>query len=219
ALKAEMQEMQATALGPGMGRAEETVALVRELIKEPVPLLIDADGLWALSGELNLLYGRSAPTVLTPHEGELARLLGTSAAEVSARRLAHVREAAARSNAVVLLKGSRSIVAEPGGKAYVIPTGNPGLATPGTGDVLTGVITGQLAKGLPAADAACLGGYLHGLSADIAAEEIGTDGMVAGDLLDTLPLAVEAVRSAGLEEGAGGDTWDEEDESEDVHDH
>ena len=219
ALKAEMREMQATALGPGMGRADETVALVRELIKEPVPLLIDADGLWALSGELNLLHGRSAPTVLTPHEGELARLLGTSAQEVAARRLAHAREAAARSNAVVLLKGSHSIVAEPGGKAYVIPTGNPGLATPGTGDVLTGVITGQLAKGLPPADAACLGGYLHGLAADIAASEVGTDGMVAGDLLDTLPLAVEAVRSAGLEEEDDDQTWEHEDESGDMHGH
>lgn len=219
ALKAEMQEMQATALGPGLGRADETVALVRELIEEPVPLLIDADGLWALSGELNLLHGRTAPTVLTPHEGELARLLGTSPKEVGARRLAHVREAAARSNAVVLLKGSHSIVAEPGGKAYVIPTGNPGLATPGTGDVLTGVITGQLAKGLPPADAACLGGYLHGLAADLAAQEVGTDGMVAGDLLETLPLAVEALLTAGLEEEDDEDVASDEDESEDMHEH
>jgi hydroxyethylthiazole kinase-like uncharacterized protein yjeF len=212
--------MQATALGPGMGRADETVALVRDLIKEPVPLLLDADGLWALSGELNLLHRRQAATVLTPHEGELARLLGTSAQEVAARRLAHAREAAARSNAVVLLKGWHSIVAEPGGKAFVIPTGNPGLATPGTGDVLTGVITGQLAKGLPALDAACLGGYLHGLAADIAARETGSDGMVAGDLLDTLPIAVEAVRSVGLDEEEDvAYAWEDEDESEDVHEH
>jgi hydroxyethylthiazole kinase-like uncharacterized protein yjeF len=217
ALRAEMQEMQATALGPGMGRADETVALVRELVKESVPLLIDADGLWALSGELNLLHGRSAPTVLTPHEGELGRLLGVSAGEVAARRLEHAREAAARASAVVLLKGAHSIVAEPGGRAYVIPTGNPGLATPGTGDVLTGVITGQLAKGLPPVDAACVGGYLHGLAADVAAEELGSDGMVASDLFETLPLAVQALLTAGPEEGGGVGVVGDEDESEDAH--
>jgi NAD(P)H-hydrate epimerase len=133
--------------------------------------------------------------VLTPHEGELARLLGTSAREVSARRLAHAREAATRSGATVLLKGARSIVAEPSGRAYIVSTGNPGLATPGTGDVLTGVVVGQLAKGLSATDAACLGGFVHGLAADLAAKAgIGTEGMVATDLLEALPAAVERVK-------------------------
>jgi NAD(P)H-hydrate repair Nnr-like enzyme with NAD(P)H-hydrate dehydratase domain len=95
----------------------------------------------------------------------------------------------------VLLKGEAGIVAEPGGKAYIIPTGNPGLATPGTGDVLSGVIGTQLAKGLPAVDAACLGGYLHGLAADLAADlAVGTDCMVAGDLFEFLPLAVERMK-------------------------
>ena len=99
-----------------------------------------------------------------------ARLLGVPAAEVAARRLEHVRSAATRSNATVLLKGEATIVADPSGRAYVVPTGNPGLATPGTGDVLSGVIAAQLAKGLGATDAACLGAYLHGLAADLAAE-------------------------------------------------
>jgi NAD(P)H-hydrate epimerase len=192
AIKEEMAAMKATVLGPGMGRDDETVALVRELVAEDVPLLIDADGLWALGGEPELLAARTAPTVLTPHEGELARLLGVSAQEVGARRLALARDAAARSGATVLLKGARTIVADPGGQAFIVPTGNPGLATPGTGDVLSGVIAGQLAKGLPATDAACLGAFVHGLAADLAVElAVSTEGLIASDLLDFLPLALE----------------------------
>ena len=109
--------------------------------------------------------------MLTPHEGELGRLLGRPAAEVAAQRLECAVSAAQRTNATVVLKGEATIVADPSGAAYVVPTGNPGLATPGTGDVLSGVIVAQLAKGLPATEAACLGGYLHGLAADLAAEE------------------------------------------------
>jgi NAD(P)H-hydrate epimerase len=190
----EMGAMKATALGPGMGRDDETAGLVRELVAESVPLVIDADGLWALGDDLALLAARSAATVLTPHEGELARLLGVTAQEVGARRLALAREAAARSRATVLLKGARTIVADPGGHAYVVATGNPGLATPGSGDVLTGAIVAQLAKGLPATDAACLGAYVHGLAADLAVElATSSQGMIAGDLLDFLPLAVESL--------------------------
>jgi hydroxyethylthiazole kinase-like uncharacterized protein yjeF len=200
AVRQEAAGLRAMALGPGLGRTEETLAAVRELVREPVPLLLDADGLYALGDELALLAERSAPTVLTPHEGELGRLLGRPAAEVAARRLAAAREAAARSGATILLKGEASIVADPAGDAYVIPTGNPGLATPGTGDVLSGVIVAQLAKGLAATDAACLGGYLHGLAADLAAEKVGTDGMIAGDLFEALPPALELVK-AGIEAG------------------
>jgi NAD(P)H-hydrate epimerase len=218
ALKAEIDGMaHAVALGPGMGRDPETIALVRELVAEAdVPLLIDADGLYALGDELALLRDRRAPTVLTPHEGELARLLGVSAQEVSARRLAQAREAAARSGATVLLKGWHSIVADPSGRAYVIPTGNPGLASPGTGDVLSGVIVGQLAKGLSATEAACVGGYLHGMAADLAARAgAGTEGMVASDLLQALPTAVEALKEGEDDETASED----EHEHEHMHDH
>ncbi len=156
--------------------------------------------------DLALLKGRGAPAVLTPHEGELGRLLGRPAGEVAAHRLASAREAAAAAGATVLLKGEASIVADPSGAAYVIPTGNPGLATPGTGDVLSGAIVAQLAKGLTATDAACLGGYLHGLAADLAAElKVGTEGMIAGDLLEFLPPAVERVKA---------DTGEDEDEHE-----
>ena len=205
--------LKATALGPGMGRDDDTVALVRELVdsgRPTTPLVIDADGLYALGGDLELLAGRTAPTVLTPHEGELGRLLGTTAAEVAAHRLASAREAARRSGATVLLKGAHTIVADPGGTAFVVPTGNPGLATPGTGDVLTGIIAGQLAKGLPATEAACLGGYVHGLAADMAVDTaVSAEGMIASDLFDFLPLAVERL--------AGGD--DDEHEHDHEHDH
>jgi hydroxyethylthiazole kinase-like uncharacterized protein yjeF len=190
----------ALVLGPGLGRADETVLVARELLALDKPLLIDADGLYALGDRPELLAERTAPTVLTPHEGELGRLLSAPAAEVAANRLEHVRSAATRSNATVLLKGEATIVADPSGAAYVVPTGNPGLATPGTGDVLSGVIAAQLAKGLGATEAACLGAYLHGLAADIAAEDaLGTEGMVAGDLLTYLPAAIELVK-AGDEE-------------------
>ena len=196
-----------------MGRDDDTVALVRELVAvDPdTPLVIDADGLFALGGDLELLAGRTAATVLTPHEGELARLLGTTAAEVAAHRLASVREAARRSAATVLLKGAHTIVADPDGTAYVVPTGNPGLATPGTGDVLTGIIAGQLAKGLSATEAACLGAYVHGLAADMAVDTaFSTEGLIASDLFDFLPLAVERLLL--------GENDDSEDD-EHSHDH
>jgi hydroxyethylthiazole kinase-like uncharacterized protein yjeF len=204
ALKAEIAQLDAVAIGPGAGRAADTQTLLRKLIKEDVPMLIDADGLYALGDKLASLAGRTAPTVLTPHEGELARLLGRKATDVAAHRLAAAREAAALSGATVLLKGEASIVADPSGEAYVIPVGNPGLATPGTGDVLSGVIVAQLAKGLDATDAACLGGYLHGLAADLAAHHAtGTEGMIASDLFEFLPQAIERLK---------GDEDDEETE-------
>lgn len=190
----------AVVLGPGLGRADETVHMARELLEVDKPLLVDADGLYALGARPELLAERTAPTVITPHEGELGRLMGVPAAEVAALRLDNARSAASRSNATVVLKGEATIVADPSGAAYVVPTGNPGLATPGTGDVLSGVIAAQLAKGLCATDAACLGAYLHGLAADIAAGDgLGTEGMVAGDLLTYLPAAIELIK-AGDEE-------------------
>jgi len=201
ALTGEAARLKAVAVGPGLGRADGAKKLVRELISLDRPLLLDADGLYALGDKPELLAGRGQPTVLTPHEGELGRLMGLPAEEVAARRLEVARSAAQRSGATVLLKGEASIVADPSGRCYVIPTGNPGLATPGTGDVLSGAIAAQLAKGLSATDAACLGGYLHGLAADLAAENaVGTEGMVASDLFQFLPAAVERLKAGPPEE-------------------
>ena len=194
-------QLKAAAVGPGFGRTDGAQALVRELIGLDVPLLLDADGLYALGSRLELLAERSAPTVVTPHEGELGRLIGRPAAEVAAQRLECAVSAAKRGGVTVVLKGEATIVADPSGTAYVVPVGNPGLATPGTGDVLSGVIVAQLAKGLPATDAACLGAYLHGLAADLAAEDaVGTEGMVAGDLFHYLPAAVERLKAGPQEE-------------------
>jgi len=194
-------QLKAAVVGPGFGRADGAVALVRELIGLDVPLLLDADGLYALGDKLELLAERSAPTVITPHEGELGRLTGRPAAEIAAQRLESAVSAAKRGNVTVVLKGEATIVADPSGTAYVVPVGNPGLATPGTGDVLSGVIVAQLAKGLPATEAACLGAYLHGLAADLAAEDaVGTDCMVASDLFHYLPAAVERLKAGPQEE-------------------
>ncbi len=206
ALLEEAARLKAVTVGPGLGRADEAQQLVRELLGVDRPLLLDADGLYALGDRPELLAGRSLPTVLTPHEGELGRLLGLPAEDVAARRLECVRSAAQRSGATVLLKGEGSIVADPSGRCYVIPTGNPGLATPGTGDVLSGAIAAQLAKGLAATEAACLGGFLHGLAADLAAEHaVGTEGMVASDLFQFLPAAVERLKTGPQEETHGHD--------------
>jgi len=212
AIDGQLSTLKALAVGPGLGRAPQTVEAIVALLERETPMVVDADALWALGDGPERLQGRCAPTVLTPHEGELGRLLGRPAADVAAHRLAAAREGAARSGATVLLKGEASIVADPSGPAYIIPTGNPGLATPGTGDVLTGAVVAQLAKGLGATEAACLGGYLHGLAADLAADmAVGTDGMIAGDLFDFLPTALEVVKQtdrpgAGEEEATDGST-------------
>jgi hydroxyethylthiazole kinase-like uncharacterized protein yjeF len=194
-------QLKAAVVGPGLGRTDGAQALVKELIDVDVPLLLDADGLYALGARLELLAERSAPTVITPHEGELGRLIGRPADEVAAQRLECAVSAAHRGGVTVVLKGEATIVADPSGVAYVVPVGNPGLATPGTGDVLSGVIAAQLAKGLPATDAACLGAYLHGLAADLAAEDaFGTEALVASDLFHYLPAAVERLKAGPQEE-------------------
>jgi ADP-dependent NAD(P)H-hydrate dehydratase / NAD(P)H-hydrate epimerase len=198
----EAARLKAVAVGPGLGRADEAQLLVRSFVGLDRPLLLDADALYALGDRPELLAERRLPTVITPHEGELGRLLDLKPEEVAERRLETARSAAQRSGATVLLKGEATIVADPGGATYVVSTGNPGLATPGTGDVLSGVIVAQLAKGLGATDAACLGAYLHGLAADLAAEnEVGTEGMIASDLFRFLPAAVERLKAGPQEEG------------------
>jgi ADP-dependent NAD(P)H-hydrate dehydratase / NAD(P)H-hydrate epimerase len=200
ALAEQAAGLKAVAVGPGLGRGDGARLLVRELLQLDRPLLLDADGLYALGDKLELLAGRHLPTVITPHEGELGRLIGRPADEVAAQRLECARSAAKRADATVVLKGEATIVADPSGRAYVVPTGNPGLATPGTGDVLTGVIVAQLAKGMSATEAACLGAFLHGFAADLAAQQVGTEGMVASDVIESLPAAVERLKTGPEEE-------------------
>lgn len=178
----------AVVLGPGLGRADSARELARLAAAElETPLLVDADGLNAHAERLEALRARSAPTVLTPHAGELGRLLGRSAAEIDAHRLACAREAAERSGAVVLLKGDDTIVAAPGGPVAINPGATPALATAGTGDVLAGLVGALLAKGIAPFPAAALGAFAHARAGRAAASRRGADHVVAGDVIEALP--------------------------------
>lgn len=182
------QRAGAVVLGPGLGRSDPAVAFARDVAAAvAAPLLIDADGLNAHVGALEALRGRSGPTVLTPHVGELARLLERSAQEVDAHRLAAAREAAERSGAVVLLKGDDTIVAAPRRPAAISPGATPALATAGTGDVLSGLIGALLAKGMDAFEAAALGALAHARAGRAAAARHGADHVIASDVIDALP--------------------------------
>lgn len=182
------------ALGPGLGRGEDTAALVRSLLPEvSVPLVLDADGLTALVGKVELLTKVPGPVVITPHPGEMARLCGLTVADVQGRRLDLARQKAAEWNVTLVLKGARTIIAGSDGRTAINPTGNPGLATGGTGDVLTGLIAGLLGQGLSPFGAAVAGAFLHGAAADLAAKEKGEAGMLAGDVVTYLPRARRAL--------------------------
>lgn len=180
----------ALVLGPGLGRTEEAQEFARQLARyAPVPLLLDADGLNAHAGSIELLADREDPTVMTPHAGELARLLESDSAAVGARRLASARHAASTARAVVVLKGDDTLVAEPGGRVGVSRGGAPALATAGTGDVLSGVIGAYLAKRMDPFAAACAGVLVHARAGQLTASSIGPEGIIAGDVIAALPRA------------------------------
>jgi NAD(P)H-hydrate epimerase len=181
----------AVVLGPGLGRAEGAQEFARAVaVAVEAPLLVDADGLNAHAGRLELFRERDAPTVLTPHEAELGRLLEVEPEEIAAHRVEHAREAAERSGAVVLLKGDDTIVARPGGPLAISPGGTPALATAGTGDVLSGLIGALLAKRMNAFEAAALGALAHALAGRHAAERLGADHVMAGDVIEALPYGL-----------------------------
>jgi NAD(P)H-hydrate epimerase len=182
----------ALVVGPGLSRTPDAVAFGRELVaRASVPVVVDADGLNAHAGEVGAFAARSAPTILTPHAGELGRLLGLPSREVDAQRLRYVREAAAAAHAIVLLKGDDTLVGAPDGRVAVSPGGTPALATAGTGDVLSGVVGALLAKGMDPFTAACAGVRLHVRAGFLAAQRrAGPDGVVAGDVVDALPEAL-----------------------------
>jgi NAD(P)H-hydrate epimerase len=184
--------------GPGIGVAPDRRALVEWLVREaPVPAVLDADALNCLAASSS----RSAwgtpdrPRVVTPHPGEMARLSGRSTAEVQSDRIGVARDVAAARGVIVVLKGARTIIAEPDGRVAVNCSGNPGLGSGGTGDVLAGVLGGLLAQGYPPRDAARLGVFLHGFAADRVADRRGTTGLLASDVIDELPAATAALAS------------------------
>jgi NAD(P)H-hydrate epimerase len=193
----------ALALGPGLGRSEGAFVFARRLANEAkVAIVLDADGLNAHAGILGGLVTRQAPTVLTPHAGELGRLLERDSAEIERTRLAHVREAAEKAAAVVVLKGDDTLIADPAGRVAVSPGGSPALATAGTGDVLSGVIAALLAQGLEPFTAAAAGVYLHAEAGRLAARRLGVaEGVMASDVIAALPGA----RASALAQEASTD--------------
>lgn len=187
---------QAVALGPGLSQHPDTQRFVVEFVRGcPTPMTIDADGLNALSKNLDALGHTQHPCVLTPHPGEMARLCGVDSAEVQRDREGTARKFAERRNCTVVLKGHRTVVANPVGEVFVNTTGNSGLATGGTGDVLTGLIGGLMAQGMPAFDAAMLGVYLHGAAGDLAARAHTQRGMIASDAIAQLPNAWQSLET------------------------
>lgn len=180
------------AVGPGLGSGEDVRAFVRDLVEQAtVPLVLDADAINAFAGEPGLLTARDGQEiVITPHPGEMARLLGISTADVQSHRLESASNLAATHGVYVVLKGHRTIIATPEGKVFINPTGNPGMATGGTGDVLTGIIAGWLAQVKDAEVACLIGVYLHGAAGDLAADDEGQVSLTAGDLAMHLGDAV-----------------------------
>ncbi|HVR27929.1 MAG TPA: NAD(P)H-hydrate dehydratase [Thermoanaerobaculia bacterium] len=188
---------QAAALGPGLGDEPAIAAWIRDLVVDlGLSLALDADGINAFAGRATELRRRRAATVLTPHPGELARLLGRATPRGSVERFAAARDAAEATGCVIVLKGFQTLIATPGGPVHVNPSGNPGMATAGSGDVLTGALGAWLARGFDPLQAATNAVFLHGLAGDIAAARQGEDGMMAGDLAERLPEAFRRARAA-----------------------
>ncbi len=190
-------ERDAVALGPGIGVAPDATALVHGLAEKiGVPLVLDADALNALARDVSALRARPAATVLTPHPGEAARLLGTTPSEINRDRVGAARELAARSGSVVALKGAATVCAEPGGRVIINPTGGPNLASGGSGDVLTGIVAALLAQGVAPLAAAATAVYWHGRAGDLLARRHGAAGTLAHELADELPAAAVGIREA-----------------------
>lgn len=178
-----LPQMDAVLVGPGLGQSEGTLAVVRAVLeKAECPVVVDADGINVLSAHRDLLRGRKSPTILTPHDGEFARLGGV----IGEDRMAAAAALAEELGCVVLLKGHETCITD-GTDGYLNPTGNPGMAVGGSGDVLAGVITALLGAGLPPLEAASCGAWLHGAAGDRCAAELGQYGMLPTDMLSALP--------------------------------
>ncbi len=184
------------AIGPGISRDPQTAELVRALVAQlELPMVVDADGLNAFEGRTDELKGKGRTLMITPHPGEMARLMGCTIADVQKDRLGMARQFAREHELIVVLKGHRTLVVQPDGEAWVNTTGNPGMSTGGTGDILTGMVAGMIAQHPKDALRAVLAAvHLHGLSGDVMREAVGEHSMVATDLLIGLPEAFRRTR-------------------------
>ncbi|MCP4682188.1 MAG: NAD(P)H-hydrate dehydratase [Desulfobacterales bacterium] len=195
------KEMDMVVLGPGLSLDEEPQQLARDLAREiSRPLLIDGDGITALCKDLKIIKQRKVPTILTPHLGEMSRITKLSVHDIEENKIGILQQTARELDAIIVLKGAHSLIAYPDGRVLMNMTGNPGMATAGSGDVLTGTIAAMFGLGLSIDEAVAKGVFIHGFSGDIAAEHVGEDGMTAQDILDYLPLAMKMERE-GLNEG------------------
>jgi len=189
------EKMDMIVLGPGLSLDEETQALARELTGEITkPLLIDGDGITALCSDLRIISRRTGPTVMTPHMGEMSRITGIGVEAIKNNRIEILQDTARDLNAVIVMKGAHSLIGYPDGRVFINLSGNRGMATAGSGDVLAGTIAAMFGLGLNVQDAVRKGVFIHGFSGDLAAESKGEDGITAQDIMDYLPLAMKKDR-------------------------
>ncbi|MCA1787484.1 MAG: NAD(P)H-hydrate dehydratase, partial [Desulfobacteraceae bacterium] len=182
---------QALALGPGLGTDPDTRKLIQSLVTDcSLPLIMDADAINCLTDSPDILISRQSPAILTPHPGEMARLAGISVADVQSDRPGVARTFAEKYHVILVLKGAQTLIALPDGRIFLCPTGNPGMATGGMGDVLTGMTAGLAAQGFSLENAALAGAFIHGLCGDILADTFGGFGFVATDMIKTIPQAI-----------------------------
>jgi NAD(P)H-hydrate epimerase len=185
------------AIGPGISRNPETLQLVINLLPEVrIPMIIDADALFPFSGKSEFFLNVKSDVIITPHEGEFSRLMKWDIEEVLKDRIESAKRSASILKINVLLKGSPTIVSHPEGETFLIPTGNPGMASGGVGDVLTGIIAGLTAQGLNTFNAGLVGAYIHGRAGDIAKKEKGEMGLIASDVLESIPYAIESIKTS-----------------------
>ncbi len=196
-----IEKMDFVVIGPGISLSAETQQLTRELVQKiDKPLLIDGDGITAVASDPKIISQRKSPTILTPHLGEMSRITKLDKAHIDENKVEVVRLTANRLNAYIVLKGAHSLIGCPDGTVYINMSGNSGMATAGSGDVLTGIIAAMYGLGLPVEDAVRKGVFVHGFAGDLAADEIGEDGMTAQDILDHLPMAMQLDRQGLTDE-------------------
>lgn len=187
-------------MGPGMSLDDETQLLIRRLAsRTDKPLLLDGDGITAICGNPQILAGRKAGTILTPHIGEMARLTGEKPEKIESNRVEILRRTSRELNSIIVLKGAHSLIGHPDGRVFINMSGNPGMASAGSGDVLAGAIAAMYGIGIPLDEAVVSGVFIHGLAGDLAAERKGEDGITASDIMGFLPLAAKLHRQRPVE--------------------